>query len=240
MPVIARLCLALAGLAFPLASGAETFLIQAGEDSSPYAFLPDLERGARNSAYAFTNDLDGQDHSFEYYIRFALPAELTAPGTVVDEAYAWVYYGFDYTLFGDTTDEVGEILCHEVLTSWSELTLTWNNRPPIGPVFDGWENVTERGMYWCDVRDLVQQWIDGAPNRGIALTSRERRVLGFHTFDDGSVGPNFRPSLYVETLPEPATTAGWTIGAAALALLQRRRARRERARTLPSNERKST
>jgi hypothetical protein len=220
-----RLVAAAALLLCASASGAETFLIQSGEDSSPYAFTPGLARGFRNSAYAFTNSLDGQDHSFEYYIRFNLPPELLEPGVTVDYAYAWLYYGYDYTLFEDTTDEVGQILCHQALAPWSQSSLTWNNRPPIGPVIDGWDDLTERGLYWCDITELVQGWVSGQiPNYGIAITSGELRVIGFYTWDDGSVGPNFKPSLLVETLPEPR--AGLWAGAALLFALAHRRARR--------------
>ena len=217
------LILALLSLASPL--HAAQYLIQEGEDSSPYAFLPDLPRGFHNTAYAFTNDLDGTDHSFEYYIRFDLPPALE-PGTVVEQAWVWIYYGFDFVVFGDSTGEVGEIECREVLESWSESSLTWNNRPLLGPVFDGWENVTERGMYWCEVTDLVQDWIDGAaPNDGIAITSDELRVIGFWTFDDGTMSPNFKPSLFVETLPEPSTAAGLLAGCGLLGVCARLRGR---------------
>lgn len=215
----------LAALAAAPAARAELFLIQEGADSSPYAFTPELPRGFRNTAYAFTNSLDGQDHSFEYYIRFDLPPELREPGVEVVAAYAWVYYGFDYVVFGDTTDEVGELLCHPVLESWQEATLTWNDRPAIGPWFDGWTDVTERGQLWCDVTDLVQEWVDGTrPNHGIALTSGELRVMGFWTWEDATVGPNFQPSLVVETLPEPA--GGLVCGVLLLAWLHRRARRR--------------
>jgi hypothetical protein len=221
--VSARRLLAAAALLWcASASRAETFLIQSGEDSSPYAFTPSLARGFRNTAYAFTNSLDSDDHSFEYYIRFDLPQELFEPGTAVDYAYAWIYYGYDYTLFEDTTDEVGQILCHEVLAPWSQSSLTWSTRPAIGPVIDGWDDVTAKGMYWCDVTELVQGWISGQiANRGVAITSGQPRVIGFHTWDDGTVGPNFKPSLLVETLPEPS--AGLWAGAALLFALARRR-----------------
>ncbi|MGH0028742.1 MAG: DNRLRE domain-containing protein [Myxococcota bacterium] len=220
----------LVGLAALLAAApaaAELFLIQQGQDSSPYAFLPELPRGFYNSAYAYTNTLGGEDHSFEYYIEFDLPPELLVPGTVVDEAYAWIYYGFDYTIFGDTTDEVGEVLCHEVLEPWSQETLTWNDRPAIGTWFDRVPDITEVGMQICDVSDVVQGWIDDPDtNHGIAITSEQPRVIGFYTWDDGVVGPNFKPSLVVETLPEPGTASGLAAGIAMLAALGRRARRR--------------
>src|SRR5262249_42254465 len=143
------------------AASAETFLIQSGEDSSPYSFTANKARGILPSAYAFKNEADGTEHSFEYYIRFNLPPELLEPGVQIDYAYAWVYYGYDSTAFGATSTELGETLCHAVLAPWSQLTLTWNNRPPIEPAFDGWEDVTEKGMYYCDVTDLVRRWTSG-------------------------------------------------------------------------------
>jgi hypothetical protein len=54
-------------------------------------------------------------------------------------------------------------------------------------------------------------------------------VIGFYTWDDGSVSPNYRPSLVVETLPEPPSAAGLCASAGALAVLARRRARRNRS-----------
>lgn len=223
----------------PTAIGAETFLIQSGEDSSPYSFTPESPRGFKSTAYAFTNDEDGEDHSFEYYIRWNLPAQLFEPGVTVQQAYAWVYYGYDFTERGDTTNEIGEVACRAVLAPWSQATLHWNNRPPVGEIFDGWERITEKGLYWCDVKELVEQWISGElPNAGIAITSSKPRVIGFYTFDSGFVSPNFRPSLMVETMPEPHTTAGLCTGAAVLFALTRRRARRA-CRPLPRQPKRS-
>jgi hypothetical protein len=208
---------------------ADTFLIQSGQDSSPYAFLPGLPRGFYNTAYAFTLLDAGQDHSFEYYLRFDLPPELLEPGVEIEYAYAFVYYGFDYNLFGDFSDEIGEILCHEVLEPWSQTSLTWNNRPAIGTWFDAREEILNRGSYWCDVTEVLRGWIaHPGTNHGIALTSGLPRVIGFYTFDDGVVSPNLKPSLLVETvpLPEPGVASGLGAGGLLLLALARRRARR--------------
>lgn len=221
------------------AAHAETFLIQSGQDSSPYAFTPELVRGALSTAYVFTAfDEDDRDHSFEYYIRWNLPPALLEPGVEIDYAYAWVYHGFSYTLFGDFSDEIGELVCHEVLEPWAETGLQsglrWSNRPDIGPEFDRSDDILNQGLYWCDVTELVEAWIaDPSRNYGIALTSTRNRVMGFHTFQDGTVSPNFRPSLLVETLPEPAATTGLCAGALLLVTLHRRRALR--ARRQPRN-----
>jgi len=210
-------------------SSAETFLIQSGEDSSPYAFTPNSRRGFLNTAYVFTAFDQGADHSFEFYMQFDLPDELFLPGVEIEHAYAWVYHGYSYTLFGDFSDEIGELLCHEVLEPWSESTLTWNNKPAIGTWFDRRTEILNLGLYWCDVTEVLEGWIaNPETNHGIALTSDLNRVMGFYTFQDGTVSPNFRPSLMVETVPEPAAASGLLASGALLALLDRRRARRNR------------
>jgi hypothetical protein len=224
------LCWSLAAsFALAATSTAETFLIQSGQDSSPYSFTPNTRRGFLNTAYAFTAFDQGANHSFEYYIQWNLPEALFEPGVEVVQAFAWVYHGYSYTLFGDFSDEVGELNCHEVLEPWSESTLTWNNRPAIGTWFDRRTEILNLGLLWCDVTDVVAGWIaNPGTNHGIALTNGTNRVMGFYSFQDGSVSPNFRPSLMVETVPEPAAVSGLFAGGALLALLDRRRARRLR------------
>jgi len=236
-------CLLLASLfaaaAAPVRAG--TFLIQSGQDSSPYSFTPNTRRGFLNTAYAFTAFDQGVEHSFEYYIQWSLPPQLLEPGVEVTQALAWVYHGYTYTLFGDFSDEIGELDCHEVLEPWSESTLTWNNRPAIGPTFDQRTDIINFGLLWCDVTDLVRQWIaDPDTNHGIALTNSTDRVMGFYSFQDGSVSPNFHPSLMIEAVPEPAAVSGLVAGGALLALLDRRRGRRRAARRLRSHTRRSS
>ena len=51
-------------------------------------------------------------------------------------------------------------------------------------------------------------------------------MIGFYTWDDGTVGPNLKPSLLVEYVPEPATGASLAAGSLLLLTLERRRARR--------------
>ena len=206
---------------------AQTLEYGTGQDSSPYAFLPSIPRGFHPSAYVFRlDDEDGNDHSFEYYLRWNLPPALLGSGAEIGSAYAWVDYDFDFTSFPDP-EGPGELVCHRVLMPWSEATLTWSNRPAIGPAFDATSDIVDFGPLACDVTELVQGWIDDpSTHHGIALTSSLPRVMGFHTFDDGSVGPELKPSLVIEVVPEPAAAASLVTGCLLLIQLERRRARR--------------
>jgi hypothetical protein len=49
--------------------------------------------------------------------------------------------------------------------------------------------------------------------------------MGFYTFQECCQSPNFKPSLMVETVPEPPAASGLFAGGALLAWLDRRRAR---------------
>ena len=241
---ILRLVLtSLLGVAAASAS-AKTYLLQAGQDSSPYSFTPNTRRGTLNTAYAFTAFDQGAEHSFEYFIQWNLPAELFEPGVEVVQALAWVYHGYSYTLFGDFSDVIGELSCHEVLAPWTEAGtggLTWNNRPSMGPVVDQRTEILDEGMIWFELTDVVQGWIDNpGSNHGIALTNSLNRVMGFYSFQDGTVSPNLRPSLMIETVPEPAAAASLFAGGALLAFLDRRRARRIRCWNTASSQRRSS
>jgi hypothetical protein len=184
-------------------AGAAVFLIQQGDDSSPYSFLPSLARGNRDTSYAFTGaDEVGEAHNFLTYVRFDVPPGLLAPGESVVEAQAFFYYGFDFDAFGSAAADAGEIECREVLAPWDEARLTWVNKPPLGPPFDVQTGIAGLGLLWCDVTELARGWATGArPNLGIALTNPTERLIGMYAFEAVGIHPNLRPSLVIETGP---------------------------------------
>lgn len=174
-----------------------------GADVSPYSFIPSLRRGNRETQYAFTDvDETGISHAFETYLHFTLPPDLVPPGEEISEAYVWVVYSFDFTGFGESGDEPGTILCHEILEPWVEAEVDWLNRPAHGPPFDAQSGIADLGLVWCDVTSLVDAWVRGErANFGIALTNPTSRLIGFYAFEATGVDANLRPSLVVETLP---------------------------------------
>lgn len=196
-----------------------------GEDSAPYEFLPSSIRGNGEALYAFTDPEGG--HDFESFLHFPLPPDLLGEGEVVSEALLSLFYGFEFTIRGDTTDVIGAIECREVLEPWSEATLTWLNRPAYGPPVDVVEDIDEIGAVVCDVTGLVADWAAGVrPNHGIAVTNPTGRLIAFYSFE-AAVDDVLRPALLVETAaPEPEAGAAAGAALAALAGLAARRARR--------------
>jgi len=85
---------------------------------------------------------------------------------------------------------------------WEEDTVTWNTPLSYTPA----NNVLGVGMsliyYSWDVTSLVQSWVNGAPNRGLALMSKNEVTLGWRGFAsrESTASPN-PPRLVVTYRP---------------------------------------
>ncbi len=192
--------LAVAAFAVPTAQ-ADTITIQSGEDTAPYSFVPTLARYNNPTLYAFdAEDENMLQHAFETYIRFDLPPGTIPSGHIVDSATFFITYAFDFTGFGDTSTDPGAVDLHQVTQSWDQTTLTWLNRPTIGPVIGTVSNITGFGPLIYDVTDLVTDWTTGtSPNNGLVLTSVTERVIGMHSFE-ASEPASLKANLVIETV----------------------------------------
>ena len=230
MPTRFRLTLAalLGALLSNAAASANIIVIPVEEDTAPYSFLPSLPRYNNPTLYAFQAfDENSTEHDFETYLWFDVPASAIPAGHVLAQATLVVTYAFDFTGFGETSTEPGELACHVVSADWSQTTLTWVNRPPVAPPFRRLTGITSFGAQLIDATMVVHRWIYGtSPNHGLALTNPTERVLGMHA-REAAVDPSLKPQLILRTeVPEPSATLGFPIGGALLALLARARASR--------------
>lgn len=220
-----RLLAVLVALAPRAAFAAEPILIESGQDTAVYRFIPNLARGDYGSLYAFTIQDAGQNHDFRTFLRFELPPGVA--GGCVERAELFVYYGFDASGFGSGLNVPGTLQCAPVLAAWNEATTTWNTQPPIGAAIDEITGIAAFDYLACDVTALAQSWADGAANHGVALSSPTARAMGFYSFE-AQVDPVLRPALAITladdplACPEPAPGAAIALGALA-ALRSRRR-----------------
>jgi len=212
------------GLSMVAPAAADVIVIDEGEDTSPYRFLPNLVRYNRETSFAFVaTDDNGVHHDFETYVRFPVSPQDIPAGQVLDEALLVVTYAFDFTGFGETSMEPGIANCHEVLAPWDQTTLTWSNRPAIDLPIDTITEIVDFGALICDVTPIVQGWLDGTiPNHGLAVTSPTARVLGMHSFE-ADVDRSLMPNLFLVTVHGPGTASGLVSGVALLAPLSKRR-----------------
>ena len=205
---------------------ADVVLVPAAADTAPYSFLPSLLRYNSPALYAFQAVSEtATAHDFETYLAFDVEqADLPADHVLV-EATLLVTYAFDFSGFGETSTDPGEIACHEVLEPWQDTTLSWLNRPDIDAPFDRVDGIVDFGAVLCDATPIVLAWITGqAPNNGFALTNTTERVIGMHSIES-SADPSLMPQLILRTeLPEPAAGLPLAAGSTLLVIASRRRA----------------
>jgi hypothetical protein len=173
----------------------------AGEDVSPYCFLPTLSRGLGDTNYATTaSEGDGTCHDFVTYLRFVLPADLLGPAEVVTQASLLVPYAFNSTFGSVPPHSPVRLRVHRVTGPWSEATVTWVNQPPFDPVWlDEVDGIVDYTTLEFDVAAAVASWASGAqPNYGFVLTSPDEEVLGFYSWE-APVSAALKPALAIVT-----------------------------------------
>lgn len=106
--------------------------------------------------------------------------------------------------------------------SWSELGITWNNRPSSSGSYgqfwaDGYSGQWFRPpkKYYADVTSLVREWANGAPNYGLVLSKQSGNVGGFwcsRNFNNATCFDSSVPRLiinysqnYPPNIPNPAS-----------------------------------
>jgi hypothetical protein len=98
---------------------------------------------------------------------------------------------------------VVQLPLYAVRGSWDEMSVTWNNQPPISsqpaaviPVDSGVPVI-----FTWDVRNLVQEWVDGGlENNGLELRGPEGGVMWQRVYESRHYSP-FCPRLVLEVVP---------------------------------------
>ena len=83
-----------------------------------------------------------------------------------------------------------DVALKQLSKGWAENTVTWNNQPSFMDI----DQVNGVGILpgyalW-DVKDLVQEWVNGKANYGLALVSSSEDLVGWRVFSsrEGSSG----------------------------------------------------
>jgi hypothetical protein len=99
-----------------------------------------------------------------------------------------------------------DITVWRITGSWSEGSVTWNNKPGYGGSYDSVSiGHGDWGWYEWDVKDLVQEWVNGTySNYGLMLRGPEYSGAGFRGFStrEGS----YTPKLVVNFTTSPPTS----------------------------------
>jgi opacity protein-like surface antigen len=124
------------------------------------------------------------------------------PGSIVENASFQAYL-----VKGSPSPAVLDVELKRVDVSWDEGSVTWKTLL----TYTGASLVlgvgTASAYYAWDVTGLVQSWVAGAPNRGLALMSKNEGTPGYRGFASReSVSPAYPPRLII-TLKAPTPTS---------------------------------
>lgn len=81
-----------------------------------------------------------------------------------------------YKAYWDYPDRARTVTAHRIIGDWTELEVTWNNKPSLGTAYGSVDIPANEDWGWrgLDVRDLVQGWVNGSiANQGVMLCGPE-------------------------------------------------------------------
>jgi RHS repeat-associated protein len=93
------------------------------------------------------------------YMKFTLPS---MAGYIVSSASLNLY-----EFSGNTSS--ANIEAHEIISNWSDTSITWNQRPNYNDINLGTNLANHAGWYSWDVSNLVTAWYSGRTNNGIMI-----------------------------------------------------------------------
>lgn len=143
--------------------------------------------------YNLNGDVFGAERIF---LHFDVEAYLPA-GAVIDDAQMVLYLAYA----NPAGDAPMATYVRRIDEPWGEYTLTWNQEPEWGPIYDKFTDVgatPDTGYAW-DLTDLVQQWVDGSQtNYGVELFGDERVQQRERSFYARETGTALYPQLVVD------------------------------------------
>ena len=163
---------------------------------------PTLNVGSTSDMWAGYDDfLDPDGEIVRSLVVFDLS---TIPsGSTINSATFEAYLVDSY----DYPNRYRDVTVYRITGSWSEGSVTWNNKPDYGGSYDS-TSIKHGADVWCswDVIDLVQEWVNGTySNHGIMLRGPEQSGAdsAWRSFSTRE-GPH-PPRLVVDFTP-PTTT----------------------------------
>ncbi|MGN7470511.1 DNRLRE domain-containing protein [Brevibacillus sp. SAFN-007a] len=96
----------------------------------------------------------------------------------------------------------GQLDIHKITGIWDNST-NWNTQPPFDTTPSASFTVAANGLYTVDIKNLVQDWVNGATNNGLLIKRQDESVVHYVEFDsfDHTTNTN-RPILEIDyTIP---------------------------------------
>lgn len=124
--------------------------------------------GSPKSNYTYNEELILRANKCVAFAQMSSLAELGRPNVKIRDARLYVKNRKILKMGAGKTFNVG---IHKVTTKWSGKKVTDNNRPSYEDRKLADISLQKKGVYICDVTDVVKSWYQGVPNYGVALVA---------------------------------------------------------------------
>lgn len=161
---------------------AVTVVLTAVADTYVYSSSPATNYGAAAVLYVGSQSASVTGRALFRFNLAGIPA-----GATVQDARFQVYL-----VQSSASPPVLDVELKRSDAAWQEMTVTWSNQPP----YTAANNVLGVGLaaayYEWNVTSLVQTWVNGAANHGLALVSKNESTIGWRGFAsrESSAPPN--------------------------------------------------
>ncbi len=98
---------------------------------------------------------------------------------------------------GAYSGETAKVRVNKIIGPWEESTVKWNNKPLYGDYISNSDLTDKLTWFEWDVSSLVQQWINGATNYGLVLSTDVDRPRDSFKSSDYLNDISLRPMLLV-------------------------------------------
>ncbi|MGD8966322.1 MAG: DNRLRE domain-containing protein, partial [Anaerolineae bacterium] len=152
---------------------------------------PDTNYGAAATLYVGKSETTIGRSLFQFDL-----SDIPAGSTVISASFE------AYLLAFSTSPPLLDVELKQVDDPWVELKVTWNTQPGTASIGKVNGVGVAMGTYDWDVAGLVQGWLDGTANHGLALWSDKESIFGWRGFASlQSVSPPSPPRLAIAYRP---------------------------------------
>lgn len=124
--------------------------------------------GTPTANYTYNENLLIQANKCIAFSQMSSPTEFGSPNVRIRNARLYIRNEKSLKLGAGKTFDIG---VHKVTSKWSGKKVTNNRRPTYDTEKTTAVSLQKKGIYSCDVTDLVQSWQQGVPNYGVALVA---------------------------------------------------------------------
>jgi len=177
----------------------ETLVIQPGPEGKD-AYVKLIRWNDGSESYSGEGDSDYLEIFYEDYGRTIYESLIQFPLSSIPSTAEVVSAKLALYGQGAFVQETSNIYVNKITSSWDESSVKWNTKPSYGDIISSSTMTDETKWHEWNITSVVQDWINGSFNYGLALKTYDSRpVLSDHSFKSSDYSDSTkRPKLIIQ------------------------------------------